>query len=92
LLVSATATAVAVQNQAGLPLTDVKLVIVPYGPVAFEKSFARLEATERREVSLGEFRSSDGAALNMRFVKPRTVRASARDVVGKSYAVEIPWR
>ena len=67
-------------------------VSCPTGPVAFEKSFARLEATERREVSLGEFRSGDGAALNLRFVKPRSVRVSARDVVGRSYAVELPWR
>ena len=92
LLVSTTSTAVAVLNRAGLPLTDVKMVIVPYGPVVFEKSIARLEATERREVALGEFRSGDGAALNLRFVKPKSVRVSARDVVGKSYEVELPWR
>ena len=92
LLVSITPTSVTLQNRAGLPLADIKIVIVPYGPVEFAKSFARFETSERREVSLGEFRSADGAALNLRFVRPRSVRVSAKDVVGKSYEVEIPWR
>jgi len=92
LFVSTTPTSVTLRNQTGLPLTDVKIVVVPYGPVQFAASFSRLEASDRRELALGDFRSSDGAPLNPRFIKPRSVRATAKDIVGKSYDVEVPWK
>ena len=92
LFLSTTPTSVTLRNQTGLPLTDVKIVVVPYGPVQFAASFSRLEATDRRELALGDFRSSDGSPLNPRFIKPRSVRATAKDIVGKSYDVEVPWK
>jgi hypothetical protein len=92
LYVSTTPNMVTIHNRAGLPLTDLKIVVVPYGGVQFEKAFARFETAEQRDIPIGELRSSDGASLNLRFVKPRTVRVSARDVVGKAYSVEIPWQ
>ena len=66
--------------------------MVPYGPVEFAASFSRLETSDRRELALGEFRSSDGSPLNPRFIKPRLVRARAKDIVGKSYDVEVPFK
>jgi hypothetical protein len=92
LLVSITPSTVTLQNRTGLPLTDVNIVVVPYGPVEFTKSFSRFETSEQREVPISEFRSSDGAALNLRFIKPRNVRVSAKDVVGKSYNIDVPWK
>ena len=92
LFLSTTPTSVTIRNQSGLPLTDVKIVIVPYGPIAFAATVSRLEGSARRELTLGEFRSSDGAPLNPRFIKPRAVRATAKDIVGKSYDVEVAWK
>jgi hypothetical protein len=84
---------ITVENRAGLPLTDIKIEVVPYGGQAsFTTSVYRLEGGEKRDLSLGQFGSRDGTPLNLRVVKPRIVRVTATDVSGKPHQVEVPWR
>jgi hypothetical protein len=85
-------TMITVQNNAGMPLTNVKLMVVAYGNTEFTKLFSRLENTERREIALGDLSSRDGTAFNPRLSKPKLVRLLATDATGKDYNVEVPWR
>jgi hypothetical protein len=84
---------VTVRNGAGLPVVDVDVTIVPIGKsTEFKKFISRMEAAEERDYSLSEFRGSDGTPFSLRIVRPKGIRISAKDVVGKVYNVEVPWQ
>jgi hypothetical protein len=80
------------QNRAGLPLTAVSITIRPYGPGEFTRQLSRVENTMKRQLALAEFRSRDGAALNVRVTRPKSVRVRAEDAAGKTYELEVPWK
>ena len=83
---------VTIENQAGLPLTNMSVSIVSYGVGgAFTAFFPRLESAEKRSIMLGDFRGQDGTSFSLRAVRPKTVRLEASDVTGKKYDVEYPW-
>ena len=50
-----------------------------------------MENGEKREISLGQFRSVDGTTCSSRVHKARQVRVTATDIVGKKHDVAIPW-
>jgi hypothetical protein len=85
-------TLISLQNRAGLPLTDIKLSVIPYSRTEFTKSFARMENAESREIAMSDLSSRDGTPFNPRIVKAKSVRLSATDVVGKRYDLEVPWK
>ena len=82
---------ITVQNRAGLPLTEVKVAVVPYSRTEFTKFVARLESGEKRDIMMGELSSRDGTVFSPRIVKAKSIRVTAVDVVGKQYEVEVPW-
>jgi len=83
---------VTIRNTAGLPLTEVRITIVPFGrPTEFTKFYGRIENSEKRDISLGDFNSRDGTRLDLRVVRPKAIRIKAQDVNGKTYDVELPW-
>ncbi|MBI3490227.1 MAG: hypothetical protein HY047_00260 [Acidobacteria bacterium] len=82
---------VTVENKAGLPLVDVDVAILPVGgPAVFTKLVERIENGEKRDLSLGDF-SQGGTTFSLRIMRPKTVRVRAKDVVGKTYEVSVPW-
>jgi hypothetical protein len=91
LFVETSQTSLKMENRAGLALTDVNVVIQPYGPLEFSMLIPRMEATDKRDIPLNQFRSRDGTTFNARFHKPKSVRISGRDTAGKAYEIEIPW-
>lgn len=92
MLVETSQSFVTIQNKSGMPLTDVSIVLVPYGPSQFTRQLRRIENTERREVPLTEFRGRDGTSLNLRVVRLKAVRIKAQDATGKSVEFEVPWK
>ena len=80
------------ENRAGLPLVDIRVSIVPYGPTEFTRVLTRVENTVKRQIPLNEFRSRDGTAFNLRVTRPKAVRVRAKDLNGKSYEAEVPWK
>jgi hypothetical protein len=83
---------VLIENKAGLSLLDIKVTILPVGGLTeFTHSIGRMESAEKREFALGEFNGRDGTPLNLRVVRPKTVRVTAKDFVGKTYNIEVPW-
>jgi hypothetical protein len=91
LFLDASAVDVTFQNRTGRALIDITIVIEPYGPMEFSKSFTRLENSERRVIPFNQFTSRDGTAFNARFHKGKSVRARAKDTIGETHEVEVPW-
>ena len=83
---------VLIENKVGMPLTDVDVAITPIGGVVeYTKFVGRIESAEKRDVSLGAFSSRDGTPFNLRVVRPKTVRVTAKDLTDKAYKVERSW-
>lgn len=83
---------VTVENQAGLPLSDIKVGIVPASrATTFTASWSRLDTNEKRDFSLREFRDQGGTQLNLRIHRPRSVVVSGVDINMKKYEAEQPW-
>ena len=83
---------VTVENRAGGPLLDIRLAIKPIGGVTeFTKLITRMEAGEKRNISLRDFGGRDGTPFNLRVVKPKEVNVTAVDLMSKKYAMTVPW-
>lgn len=80
------------QNRAGLPLVEVTVSILPYGPAEYTRILTRIENTGKRQIPLNEFRSRDGTVFNLRVSRPKAVRVRAKDLNGKNYELEVPWK
>jgi hypothetical protein len=81
-----------IENKAGGPLVDLTVGIVPVGGNVFTALVSRLEASAKREMSLSEFSGRDGTRFSLRLARPKSVRVQAKDLAGKAYSVEVPWR
>lgn len=82
-----------VQNTAGLAMNDITVEIHPSGrPNVYSASIARLENSDKRDISLGGFRDREGASFNLRQSKPKSVVITAKDLNGRKISVEIPWK
>jgi len=81
-----------VTNNAGQPLQDVRIAIQPVGTAPpFTATIRRLENSERRELSLTEFRSNDGTTFSPRVYRARQVTVTGTDLVGKKHELTKPW-
>jgi len=82
-----------VKNDAGVPLNDVTVSIVPPTRSAvFTKYVGRFENSESRDIMLGDFSSRDGTPFNLRVVTPKSVEVKGTGVDGKTYDVSVPWK
>ena len=83
---------VTVTNNAGKPIEDVRIAIQPVGTAPpFTSTLRRMENAEKREISLAQFRSSDGTTFSPRNTKARQVTVTATDIVGKKHEVTRVW-
>ena len=81
---------VTVENRAGGPLIDLLITIqTPSAPYTY--LISRIEAGQKRDVPVSSFSSRDGTGLNLRLVRPKSVRATAKDLIDKSYEAQAPW-
>ena len=84
---------ITVRNEAGLALNEVSVSIVPLGrSTVFSKFAGRLENGEARKIMLGDFVGRDGTPFSLRVIRPRAVEVKGRDVNGKEYTSQHPWR
>jgi hypothetical protein len=84
---------ITVRNDAGVPLTDVTVGIVPpTRTTVYTKFFGRLENSEARDIMLGDFSGRDGTPFSLRVVKPKLVEVKGTGVDGKIYSVSVPWK
>jgi hypothetical protein len=84
---------VTIENKAGMPVTDVDVTIMPIGgATSFKKFIARMENAEKRDLALGEFFGDDGTPFNLRVVRPKSVRVTAKDLNSKPVKAELAWK
>ncbi len=84
---------ITVKNEAGIPLTDVTVSIVPQTrTTTYTKYVGRFENAESRDLMLGDFGSRDGTPFSLRVVKPKSVEVKATGIDGKTYATTVPWK
>jgi hypothetical protein len=82
-----------VQNMAGLAMNDIEIQIHPSGRLnIYSTGLARLENSDKREISLGSFKDREGALFNLRQSKPKSVVITAKELNGRTVQVEIPWK
>lgn len=82
---------ITIENRAGQTLVDVK-VALKAGTLRYDAVVPQLAASDKRDLSLGDFRSSDGGRFNPNVVHPREVTVTASGVDGKKYDVTRPWK
>jgi hypothetical protein len=84
---------VTVTNTAGRALIDVGVEIMPAGPAShFVATLPRLDSGEKRNLSHTVFSDRDGVRFSPRNVRVRGVLVTAKDIDGKLYRVEVPWK
>jgi hypothetical protein len=85
--------AMEIENRAAQPLLDIRLAIKPVGGATeFTLLVNRLEAGEKRILSLGDFRGRDGTPFSLRVVRPKQVDISAVSLTNQKFAMTLPWK
>ena len=84
---------VAITNTSGRALFDVKAEIEPAGPAShFSTIIARMENGERRVVAHNLFSDRDSVPFSARNVRVTRITVTAKDIDGKAFKVEMPWK
>src|SRR5690554_2364931 len=65
---------VTVVNRSGAGVENVRISIVPAGPVTFLTMLSRLESGQERSFNISNFRGTDGSRLSLSVTKPRSVK------------------
>ena len=82
---------VTVEDRAGGPLIDLTLTVqTPSAPYTY--MISRLEAGQKRDIPISSFSSRDGTGLNLRLIRPRAVKATAKDLTNKPYEAQVAWK
>jgi len=81
-----------IENRAGLPLVDVRLVLKAANGLTFSTVISRLEASAKRDIPFGELRSPDGTTFSPQWQRAREIAVTATDFVGKKYKLTVPWK
>jgi len=82
---------VTVENRSGGPLIDMTLTVqTPSAPYTY--MISRIEAGQKRDIAVNSFSSRDGTGLNLRLIRPRNVKATAKDLTNKPYEAQVTWK
>ena len=84
---------IAITNTSGRALFDVKTEIEPAGPAShFSTIIARMENGEKRVLAHNLFSDRDSVPFSARNVKASRITVTAKDIDGKAFRVEVPWK
>jgi hypothetical protein len=84
---------VVVSNTSGRALFEVVVEIMPAGPAShFTATVPRMENGEKRNLSHQVFRDRDGVTFSPRNVRVSGMVVTAKDIDGKAFRVEAPWK
>jgi len=83
---------ITVENRAGRPLLNVRLVIEGReNGATFAHTLPTVDAGATREVPFADFRSEDGTLFDPGSTAAKQIKTTARDTLGNSYDVTTPW-
>ena len=84
---------ITVANNTGTALSKGELSIVPSGFARpFIVNMIYMTSGSKKAYPLNSFRASDGGQFRRDVVKGKSVKVTARDVGGKTYEREIPFK
>ena len=84
---------IVVENRAGHALLDLTVSINPIRKSEpYVVRIGRMETGGKRDLPVGSFTESGGAPINLNFVRPKDVVATASDLDGKKYEVRMAWQ
>ena len=84
---------VIVADTAGRALFEVRTEIMPAGPAShFTNTVARMENGEKASLSHNRFTDRDNVPFSPRNVRVSGVVVTAKDIDGKAFRVEVPWK
>ena len=84
---------VTIENLAGQPLLDIRVAIKPVGGATeFTKLVSRVEAGEKRDISLSDFGGRDGTPFSLRVVRPKSITVTAASLTGQKFETTVPWK
>ena len=85
---------VTVENQTGTPLVRGQVSVIPQGtvPRPYVVILPHMSSGEKRTFALSSFRNSDGTRFLREAAKGRSVKVTAKDVAGKTYEREVPFK
>jgi len=90
--VTASNTGVTVENRTGRPLLDVRIMIDGGSPgLSFIRIVPTIDTGATSESQPSDFRTDDGALLDLALVHPMRVAVTARDTVARTYSIAAPW-
>ncbi len=82
-----------VENQTGNALSKGEVTLVPQGiPRPYIAALSHVGNGQKRSVYFRDFRTSDATPFRRDFVKVKSVRVVATDVVGKTFQREVPFK
>ena len=82
-----------VENRAAQPMLDIRIAIKPIGGATeYTTLITRMEGSEKRTISLGDFRGRDGTPFSLRVVKPKEVSVTAVNLTDQKFAMTVPWK
>ena len=83
---------ITVENRAGRPLLNIRLVIEGRDSGAtFASTLPTVDAGATREVPFADFRGEDGTLFEPGSTAAKQIKTTARDTLGNSYDVTTPW-
>ena len=83
---------ITVENRAGRPLLNIRLVIEGRdNGASLAHTLPTLDTGATREVPFADFRSDDGTLFEAGSVAAKQVKTTARDTLGNNYDVTTPW-
>jgi len=87
-----TASYLTIENRAGLPLVELKVVLPAANGLSFSTLIPRLESGAKRDVAFAGLRSNDGTSFSPQWQRPMRIAVTATDLAGKKYDVTVPWK
>jgi hypothetical protein len=83
---------ITIENKAGRPLLNIRLVIEGRdNGASFTHTLPTLDTGATREVPFADFRSDDGTLFEAGSIAAKQVKTNARDTLGNNYDVTTPW-
>ena len=84
---------VTIENKTGTGLSKGEVSIIPQGFARpFVTNIAYMTNGSKQSFPLGNFRASDGSKFRRDVVKGKSVKVTIKDVSGKSYEREVPFK
>jgi hypothetical protein len=81
-----------VENRAGRPLLNIRLEILGrVNSTVFIYTLPTLDTAATREIPFDDFHAEDGTIFEPGSSAVEEVKTTARDTLGNSYAVTMPW-